>query len=78
MVVPLSTRDGAFEDILLTPGQSYVVEGRARVVVTGFGPSLAKVSWAPPARSGTVMPLLRALMTALGTLWHGSPWTFAR
>ena len=38
------TRDGCFEDIVLEPGQSYRVEGATRVIVTGFGPSLARVS----------------------------------
>ena len=38
------TRDGCPKDVQLAPGDSYVVEDATRVIVTGFGPSLAWVS----------------------------------
>ena len=42
------TRDGCPKDVELSPGQTYLVEDAARVIVTGFGPSQAWV--AQPAR----------------------------
>ena len=38
------TRDGCCKDIELEPGQSYRVEDATRVIVTAFGPSLARMS----------------------------------
>ncbi|MEO6030359.1 MAG: DUF2917 domain-containing protein [Burkholderiaceae bacterium] len=38
------TRDGCPKDIELAAGESYVVEDATRVIVTAFGPSLARVS----------------------------------
>ena len=38
------TRDGCPKDVELSPGQTYLVEDAARVIVTGFVPSLARVS----------------------------------
>ena len=38
------TRDGCPKDVQLPPGESYIVEDATRVIVTGFGPSLAWVS----------------------------------
>ena len=37
------TRDGCPKDIELAPGQTYLVEDATRVIVTAFGPSLARV-----------------------------------
>ena len=37
------TRDGCPKDVELSPGQAYLVEDAARIIVTGFGPSLARV-----------------------------------
>jgi Protein of unknown function (DUF2917) len=37
------TRDGSSKDIQLGPGQTYRVEDTTLVIVTGFGPSLARV-----------------------------------
>ncbi len=49
------TRDGCPKDIQLAPGESYYLEDATPVIVTGFGPSLARVlrpatkrlPWAP-------------------------------
>jgi DUF2917 family protein len=38
------TRDGCTKDVALSTGRTYLVEDAARVIVTGFGPSLARVS----------------------------------
>ena len=38
------TRDGCLKDVELAPGQTYVVADAIRIIVTGFGPSLAGVS----------------------------------
>ncbi|MEJ8848565.1 DUF2917 domain-containing protein [Variovorax rhizosphaerae] len=38
------TRDGSLKDVELEPGERYLVEDAARVIVTGFGPSLARLS----------------------------------
>lgn len=74
------TRDGSLEDCELAPGQSYLVEDDARVIVTAFGPSLAQVckpepraraarrARPSPARSGPTPGLVattRHLMRAL-------------
>lgn len=37
------TRDGCLKDIELAAGQSYRVDDATRVIVTAFGPSLARV-----------------------------------
>jgi hypothetical protein len=37
------TRDGCRKDIELAAGQTYCVEDATRVIVTAFGPSLARV-----------------------------------
>ena len=37
------TRDGCLKDIELAAGQTYRVEDATRVIVTAFGPSLARV-----------------------------------
>ena len=37
------TRDGCLKDIELAAGQTYLVEDATRVIVTAFGPSLARV-----------------------------------
>ncbi len=49
------TRDGSPKDVQLAPGESYRLEDATPVIVTGFGPSLARVlqpaakrrPWAP-------------------------------
>lgn len=49
------TRDGCPNDIELAPGESYRLEDATPVIVTGFGPSLARLlppvakrlAWAP-------------------------------
>jgi hypothetical protein len=38
------TRDGCPEDVALSTGRTYFVKDATRVIVTGFGPSLARVS----------------------------------
>jgi len=38
------TRDGCLKDVELRPGESYRVEDATRVIVTAFGPGLARVS----------------------------------
>ena len=74
------TRDGCLQDFELERGQSYVVEGDARVVVTAFGPSLAQVckpeprtraAWRArpsPARSGRTSDLVRTTRHGMRTL----------
>jgi hypothetical protein len=37
------TRDGCAKDIQLAPGESYHLEDATPVIVTGFGPSLARL-----------------------------------
>lgn len=46
------TRDGCPKDVELSPGQTYFVEDAARVIVTGFGPSQARVLQAAQRRPG--------------------------
>ena len=38
------TRDGSPKDVVLAPGQTYLVEDATRVIVSGLGPGLARVS----------------------------------
>ncbi|CAN5262593.1 hypothetical protein BH11PSE10_BH11PSE10_03720 [soil metagenome] len=60
------TRDGSPADIQLPPGERYLVEDASRVIVAGFGPSLARViqpaaeaqaqSQSRPRRLASVLP----------------------
>ena len=59
------TRDGCPKDVMLAPGESYLVEGATRVIVSAFGPSLARVRPAAlqdrPARTQLLASFLRGL-----------------
>lgn len=60
------TRDGSPADVQLLPGQCYRVEDASRVIVSGFGPSVAAVL--QPAAANRSQP--RRLVSLLPT-WGG-------
>jgi hypothetical protein len=56
------TRDGSPKDVVLTTGETYRVEDATRVIVTAFGPSLARLfQSAAPRRNVARRRLLWAL-----------------
>ena len=59
------TRDGSPKDVVLSPGQTYLVEDAARVIVTGLGPSQAWVSQPAAERR----PATRRSLASLIPLW---------
>lgn len=59
------TRDGCLKDIEVASGESYFVEDATRVIVSAFGPSLARVS--RPAAQRAERPPSRSLLRAWGT-----------
>jgi hypothetical protein len=56
------TRDGSPKDVELSPGETYRVEDAARVIVTGFGPGLARVRSAATQRRPAARPRLVSVL----------------
>lgn len=46
------TRDGSWDDVLLLPGQQFRVPDDGPVLVSAFGPSVARVAVPPRAKTG--------------------------
>jgi hypothetical protein len=72
------TRDGFLEDSTLQPGQSYRVEDATRVVVSAFGPSLARVARPALRVQPGVLDALAAAFDAWGLRPRRRPAPLAR
>ncbi len=57
------TRDGCLKDIELAPGECFLIEDAIKVIVTGFGPSLGRLSHPAqrqPARQQSLSSFLQS------------------